>query len=128
MTDKITEETALAIEHMKNHQLTLLNEHTNGCREGYALVAKAALELNKVLLAKLYSLENGVLHVKHLGEASELVTEVRLFASNQMEVLKNEWDIQCNSDRAVNDPRKVALNPGLYIKDGTINEYTGFTR
>ncbi|EBW9113680.1 hypothetical protein BZ973_00645 [Salmonella enterica subsp. enterica serovar Enteritidis] len=117
---------ALAIEHMKNHQLTLLNASTDGQRQGYALVAKAALELNKILLAKLYSLENSVLHATHLGEASELVTDVRLYTSREMERLVNEWNVQCNSERADNDPRKVALTPGVYIKDGSINEYTGF--
>lgn len=117
---------ALAIEHMKNHQLTLLNASTDGQRQGYALVAKAALELNKILLAKLYSLENSVLHATHLGEASELVTDVRLYASREMERLVNEWNVQCNSERADNDPREVALTPGVYIKDGSINEYTGF--
>jgi hypothetical protein len=117
---------ALAIEHMKNHQLTLLNADIDGQRQGYALVAKAALELNKILLAKLYSLENSVLHATHLGEASELVTDVRLYASREMERLVNEWNVQCNSERADNDPRKVALTPGVYIKDGSINEYTGF--
>lgn len=117
---------ALAIEHMKNHKLTLLNASTDGQRQGYALVAKAALELNKILLAKLYSLENSVLHATHLGEASELVTDVRLYASREMERLVNEWNVQCNSERADNDPRKVALTPGVYIKDGSINEYTGF--
>lgn len=117
---------ALAIEHMKNHQLTLLNADIDGQRQGYALVAKAALELNKILLAKLYSLENSVLHATHLGEASELVTDVRLYASREMERLVNEWNVQCNSERADNDPRKVALTPGVYIKDGTIDEYSGF--
>lgn len=117
---------ALAIEHMKNHQLTLLNASTDGQRQGYALVAKAALELNKILLAKLYTLENSVLHATHLGEASELVTDVRLYASREMGRLVNEWNVQCNSERADNDPRKVALTPGVYIKDGSINEYTGF--
>lgn len=117
---------ALAIEHMKKHQLTLLNADIDGQRQGYALVAKAALELNKILLAKLYSLENSVLHATHLGEASELVTDVRLYASREMERLVNEWNVQCNSERADNDPRKVALTPGVYIKDGSINEYTGF--
>lgn len=117
---------ALAIEHMKNHQLTLLNADIDGQRQGYALVAKAALELNKILLAKLYGLENGVLHATHLGEASELVTDVRLYASREMERLVNEWNVQCNGERADNDPRKVALTPGVYIKDGSINEYTGF--
>lgn len=117
---------ALAIEHMKNHQLTLLNADIDGQRQGYALVAKAALELNKILLAKLYGLENSVLHATHLGEASELVTNVRLYASREMERLVNEWNVQCNGERADNDPRKVALTPGVYIKDGSINEYTGF--
>lgn len=117
---------ALAIEHMKNHQLTLLNAGTEGQRQGYALVAKAALELNKILLAKLYGLENSVLHASHLGEASELVTNVRLYACREMERLTNEWNVQCNGERAATDPRKVALTPGVYIKDGTIDEYSGF--
>ena len=67
-----------------------------------------------------------MLHATHLGEASELVTDVRLYASREMERLVNEWNVQCNGERADNDPRKVALTPGVYIKDGSINEYTGF--
>ena len=67
-----------------------------------------------------------MLHASHLGEASELVTNVRLYASREMERLTNEWNVQCNSERADKDPRKVALTPGVYIKDGTIDEYSGF--
>ncbi|AMR59781.1 hypothetical protein SEGD1_134 [Enterobacteria phage SEGD1] len=43
-----------------------------------------------------------------------------------MERLTNEWNVQCNGERADKDPRKVALTPGVYIKDGTIDEYSGF--
>ncbi|QVW55066.1 hypothetical protein pEaSNUABM29_00022 [Erwinia phage pEa_SNUABM_29] len=128
LTEKETETLALAIEHMKVDQLTKLNAHTDHQRKGYALVAKSAIALNKVLLAKLYSLENGVVHSKGLSDASDKVTDVRMYASREMERLESEWNVQCNGEGTLDDPRRETLKGGVFIKDAPVNEYTGFER
>lgn len=128
MTDKISKVAALAIEHMKNHELTLLQSDTDSQREGYALIAKSAIELNKVLLKKLHQLESDAINCETKLKVHDRIVDVRLYAGRQMERLENEWDAQCNGERSDKDPRKVPLKPGTFIKDGTINEYTGFER
>lgn len=122
------EELALALKSMEIFQLQKLQNETAGQRDHFITVAQAAINLNKILLQKLYNLENGVIHAKGLADASEKVTDVRLYASNQMEKVENEWNVACNSERHTNDPRKVGAKPGLFVGDTTLSEYTGFNR
>ncbi|ANZ50570.1 hypothetical protein STRATTON_145 [Erwinia phage vB_EamM_Stratton] len=122
------EELALALKSMEIHQLQSLQHETAGQRDHFITVAQAAINLNKVLLQKLYNLEHATIHAKGLADASEKVTDVRLFASNQMEKVQNEWDVACNGERSTNDPRKVGTKPGLFVGDTTVSEYLGFNR
>jgi hypothetical protein len=119
---------ALALKSMEIHQLQKLQHETAGQRDHFITVAQAAINLNKVLLKKLYGLENGVIHSKGFADASEKVTDVRMYASAQMESIEHEWNIACNSERSTNDPRKVGAKPGHYVGDTTLSEYTGFNR
>lgn len=128
MTDKISKEAALAIEHMKNHELTMLQSDTDQQREGYALIAKAAIELNKVLLKKISQLEHHAVYCETKSQMHDRVVDVRLYAYREMERLESEWNVCCNGERSEKDPRTAPLKPGMYIKDGTINEYTGYNR
>ncbi len=130
-TVKVTdprEELALALKSMEIHQLQKLQHETADQRDHYITVAQAAINLNKILLKKLYGLENSVIHSKGLADASEKVTDVRMYASAQMESIEHEWNIACNGERSTNDPRKVGAKPGLYVGDTTLSEYTGFNR
>ncbi|ECN9239711.1 hypothetical protein CGY83_17105 [Salmonella enterica subsp. enterica serovar Enteritidis] len=107
---------ALAIEHMKTHQLTLLNARTDCQREGYALISFKALEFSKELLQALYDLEHGVLLAKSLSDTHDLITEVRLKHARNLEALDREFDVVCNGEPADKDPRKVPLRPGVFLK------------
>lgn len=123
-----TEQVALAIEHMKVDQLTRALDKNEQQRQAYALVAKSAMALNAMMLKKLHELENEVVNAASLTDAHDRVADVRRYLSNQAELLDNEWQVQCNSESFRNDPRKSELTPGMYIRDGSINEYTGFNR
>lgn len=130
-TVKVTdpkEELALALKSMEIHQLQKLQYETAVQRDGFITVAQAAINLNKVLLKKLYGLEHSVITSKGLADATDKVTDVRMYASNQMEQIENEWNVTCNSERSTNDPRKVGAKPGLFVGDTTLSEYTGFNR
>lgn len=122
------EEIALAIEHMKVDQLTKLQAHTEAQRQAYALVGRAAIELNKVLLRKLHALEHSVCYSEGIAVAHDKVAELTLFASREMEKLAKEWTMQCNGDDPTKNPRLVGVIAGLYVGKGTVDYNTGFDR